>query len=172
MLCTLKEPCFSLGYNIRILARKCCCMYQLIQEPQHHELGGRFLPKQKMEMCNPFPEGKKAAYILQVLKNLTHLRLSDYPSKWVLTGQDQTTVTIQTALASVTDIIWRKGPFLENLTPIWSGQSYPFVPPIAVTDQTPSNCCIERHFFPLYRLIILNTVIYSVNNITYVGNQY
>ena len=75
MLCSLKEPCFSLGYNIRILARKCHYMDQLIQEPQQHELGGRFFPKQNVEMCNPFPEGKKAACILQELKNLTHLWL-------------------------------------------------------------------------------------------------
>ena len=75
MLCTWKEPCFSLGYNIRILARKCKSVDQLIQEPQQHDLGGQFLPKQNMEMCNPFPEGKKAACILQELKNLTHLRL-------------------------------------------------------------------------------------------------
>jgi len=49
-------------------------MDQLIEEPQH-ELGGQVLSKQNMEMCNPFPEGKKAACILQELKNLTHLRL-------------------------------------------------------------------------------------------------
>ena len=65
MLCTLKEPCFNLGYNINILARKCLCMDELIQEHQQREMGGRFLPKQNVEMCNPFPEGKKAACILQ-----------------------------------------------------------------------------------------------------------
>jgi hypothetical protein len=64
------------------------------------------------------PHSPKATNPLAAANAHSAVSLGDYPSKWGLIGQDQATVSIQTTLAFVTDIIWVIGPFLENLTPI------------------------------------------------------